>query len=136
MDKLRPVDEVALRLWKSSAPQIAEELQADREATVGVCWGAVKEAQDIVNGMRVVFLREAEIAILSVAKPPEDPRERLGRAVREAWVKWHDEKPHPKESWCITWEFLDEDNKEMDRQIGDAVLAEQRKIEEEEDSDV
>ena len=136
MDNLKPVKELAFELsginGKGWREKTAAALQADREAVAEACVDAFTRC----GGDDFVGAHAVRAAILAVAKPPEDPRERLGRAVREAWVKWHDEKPHPKESWCITWEFLDEANKEMDRQIGDAVLAEQRKIEEEEDSDV
>lgn len=52
-----------------------------------------------------------------------DMRERLGRCVREAWVAWACEQPDPKPSWLLPWEALDESMREVDRQIGVAVIS-------------
>ena len=48
-------------------------------------------------------------------------RDELGRVVREAWVRWAVSRPDPKPSWLVPWEELDEDDREADRQIGEAV---------------
>lgn len=48
-------------------------------------------------------------------------REQLGRIVREAWVEWAGEQPDPKPSWLTGWDDLDEDQREVDMRIGEAV---------------
>lgn len=49
-------------------------------------------------------------------------RELLGRLVRQAWLQWANGRPAPKPSWLLPWEALDESDKEVDRQIGEAIL--------------
>jgi len=48
-------------------------------------------------------------------------RESLGRLVRAVWVEWAEEQDAPKESWLLPWEQLDEEMREVDRDIGEAV---------------
>lgn len=43
----------------------------------------------------------------------------LGKEVREAWIKWAKTQPDPKSSWLDPYEFLNECDKEADRQIGE-----------------
>jgi hypothetical protein len=50
-----------------------------------------------------------------------DPREPLGRIVRDTWVAWAREQPNPKPSWLTGWEELDDGQREVDMRIGDAV---------------
>lgn len=55
---------------------------------------------------------------------PHDPavRESLGRLVRNVWLKWAREQPHPKPSWLVPWESLDEGQREVDMRIGEALF--------------
>lgn len=48
-------------------------------------------------------------------------RDELGRFVREAWVRWAQTQPNPKPSWLVSYEELDEADKEADRQIGETL---------------
>jgi hypothetical protein len=48
-------------------------------------------------------------------------RDRLGAAVRAAWVGWPSRQPHPKPSWLAPWGSLAEPDREADRLIGNAV---------------
>ena len=48
-------------------------------------------------------------------------RDALGRAVREAWIKWANTQPTPKPSWLVPYDQLHEADKEADRQIGEAI---------------
>jgi len=50
-----------------------------------------------------------------------EERERLGRLVREEWVRWAQEQPDPKPSWLTPWVGLSESMKEVDRRIGERV---------------
>jgi hypothetical protein len=52
-----------------------------------------------------------------------DPREPLGRVVRETWVAWAREQSDPKPSWLTGWDELDAGQREVDMRIG-AALAE------------
>ena len=56
----------------------------------------------------------------------ESDRERGGRVVREAWIKWARTQPNPKPSWLVPWEGLSEPDKEADRQIWEAVVQHDR----------
>jgi hypothetical protein len=51
-------------------------------------------------------------------------REALGKRVREVWVEWAKKQPDPKPSWLVTWDDLDEGDKEVDRQIGETIAKE------------
>lgn len=59
---------------------------------------------------------------------PADPREHLGRLVREAWVTWALEQPdvadHP--FWTVPWDELTGRDREVDMRIGEAVAAAER----------
>lgn len=46
-------------------------------------------------------------------------REALGKEVRRVWLEWAHAQPNPKESWLLSWEELDDDQKEADRLIGE-----------------
>jgi uncharacterized membrane protein YccC len=50
-----------------------------------------------------------------------DPREPLGRLVRQTWVRWASEQRRPKRSWLVGWDQLDAGQREVDMRIGDAV---------------
>jgi hypothetical protein len=50
-----------------------------------------------------------------------DPREPLGRLVRDTWVTWAREQPNPKPSWLAPWDELDDGQREVDMRIGAAV---------------
>lgn len=49
-------------------------------------------------------------------------REALGKAVRDEWVRWASEQPNPKPSHLEAWETLNEQDKEVDRRIGEAAV--------------
>ena len=51
----------------------------------------------------------------------DDPREPLGRIVRETWVAWAKEQSSPKPSWLLGWEDLDDGQREVDMRIASAV---------------
>ena len=50
-------------------------------------------------------------------------REELGRAVRDVWLYWAvnqpDKEKHP--NWFLSWEQLEERDREVDRMIGGAI---------------
>jgi hypothetical protein len=55
-----------------------------------------------------------------------DPREQLGRLVREtwvAWVAWAREQADPGARWLTGWDDLDEGQREAGMRIGEAVAA-------------
>lgn len=52
---------------------------------------------------------------------PDELRERLGRRVREVWIKWAEKQPTPKHSWLLPWDKLTEPEREVDRCIGAAI---------------
>lgn len=54
-------------------------------------------------------------------RPLPFDRDQLGRFVREAWVRWAQTQPNPKPSWLVSYDELDEPDKEADRQIGEAI---------------
>lgn len=58
---------------------------------------------------------------LDGSRPLPFDREILGRFVREAWVRWAHQQPHPKDSWLVPYDLMSEPNKEADRQIGEAI---------------
>jgi hypothetical protein len=45
----------------------------------------------------------------------------MGKAVRALWVAYAAARPNPKPHHLIPWEELDEENKEVDRIIGEAL---------------
>lgn len=49
---------------------------------------------------------------------PAEPRELLGRLVRQIWVEWASEQDDPKPSWLLPWEDLDDGQREVDMRIG------------------
>lgn len=53
---------------------------------------------------------------------PQEPRELLGRRVRQVWLEWAREQPDPKPSWLLPWEDLDDGQKEADMRIGLALF--------------
>lgn len=50
-------------------------------------------------------------------------RDVAGRVVRVAWVEWARQQPDPKPHWLEPWEALDEPMREVDRRIGESVIA-------------
>ena len=48
-------------------------------------------------------------------------RSELGKLVREVWIKWAREQPSPKPSWLVPWEQLSENDREVDRRIGETL---------------
>lgn len=60
-------------------------------------------------------------SILNGNRPLPIDREALGRAVREAWVRWALTQPNPKPSWLVPYDDLEEADKEADRRIGESI---------------
>jgi hypothetical protein len=56
----------------------------------------------------------------------EPIREQRGRLVRETWVTWAKRHRSPKKSWLVGWDDLDEDQREVDMLIGEAVAEAER----------
>jgi len=52
-----------------------------------------------------------------------DPREPLGRLVREVWVEWAREQSDARPSWLAGWDDLDDGQREVDMRIGAAVAS-------------
>lgn len=46
-------------------------------------------------------------------------REELGKEVRKVWLEWAVQQPNAKASWLAEWDELDENQKEVDRLIGE-----------------
>lgn len=49
-------------------------------------------------------------------------RDKLGRLVREVWIKWAKEQPVAKSSWIVAYDQLSECEKEVDRRIGETLF--------------
>ena len=49
-------------------------------------------------------------------------RERLGREVREQWVRWARTQPSPKPSWLVPFHELSLADQEADMRIGEALF--------------
>ena len=50
-------------------------------------------------------------------------RDDLGKHVRDVWVAWASRQLSPKASWLVRWDDLGEFDREVDRQIGEALFA-------------
>jgi hypothetical protein len=97
--------------------------------------GDLIQAKVPVTDRELAILQDAVFRVVEIAHPrpplPEIPsyllaklaRDELGKVVRDAWVKWANEQPNPKASWLLEWDRLEERDKEVDRRIGDAVVA-------------
>ena len=94
--------DIATSNLAAAAPDLARALLAARADTEAAVALALEEAS---NGNRPI---------------PFD-RDTAGRFVREAWVRWAETQPCPKPSWLVPYDELDEEDKEADRQIGEAV---------------
>jgi hypothetical protein len=44
---------------------------------------------------------------------PDEPRELVGRYVREIWIHWAREQSNPKPSWLLSWEALGDGDREV-----------------------
>jgi hypothetical protein len=53
---------------------------------------------------------------------PAEPRELVGRLVRQVWVEWAREQPDAKPSWLLPWEETDGGQREVDMRIGAALF--------------
>lgn len=80
-------------------------------------WQLLQFSHDVTDRQTAPTEQDAKLAALA------DYRDRLGRIVREAWVKWARTQPKPKPSWLVPYDDLSEPDKEADRQIGEAVVA-------------
>ena len=122
MDKLRPVEEVWEEACRHKGPNLirfTEVLQADREAHGELMAKKASRVCLEVTGSRL----DARIyqAILAVAKPPEDPRERLGRVACEAnnGCYWRDTPDKLREAWCIRAAAVLEEQRKMEEEVKD-----------------
>lgn len=53
-----------------------------------------------------------------------DPaRDVLGKVVRDIWIEWAWQQPVAKQSWVTPYEQLAEEDKEVDRRIGERLFA-------------
>lgn len=48
-------------------------------------------------------------------------RDSLGQLVRRIWLGWAQEQSNAKPAWLLSWEELDEGQREVDRRIGEGV---------------
>lgn len=55
------------------------------------------------------------------ANRPIPDREILGQHVRKVWIMWAKNQPDPKASWLVPWRDMKEEDKEVDRQIGEEI---------------
>lgn len=62
---------------------------------------------------------KADVNQLDGNRPLPWDREVLGRMAREAWVRWAQTQPSPKDSWLIPYDSLNEAEKEAHRQVGE-----------------
>ena len=81
-----------------------------------------RDRQLVAMGKATVNRR---LDLLAAPRLPDADRERLGRVVRDAWMRWAAQHPDPKPSWLVPWDGLNEMDREVDRQIAEAVLAAQ-----------
>ena len=56
-----------------------------------------------------------------------EPRELVGRLVRQVWTEWAREQPDPKPSWLLSWEELDDGQREVDMRIGAMLFSKGRR---------
>lgn len=70
---------------------------------------------------RIAELETALALSLNGSRGLPYSREYLGLFVREAWIRWAKTQPNPKPSWLVPYDELPEQDKEADRQIGEAV---------------
>ena len=128
MDKLRPVKDVWDEL--SEVATTDEDalgiIQAEREATVVRVWDIVKPI--ITPHFSDQGVVRTKNAILAVAQPPEDPRERLARKLWEADMVQnigHTPGRH------TPWEKIGDDKRIEWRNIAAVAITELDKIKEE-----
>lgn len=57
----------------------------------------------------------------SIEIPDQHDADLLGRKVRETWVAWAKRQPNPKPSWLLSYDELNEEDKQVDREIGVAI---------------
>lgn len=86
------------------------------------CWcfeGRPPEAlaEDLAESERLGGLCHGHLA-----PAPVEPRELVGRMVRQVWVQWASEQPDPKPSWLLPWEALDDGQREVDMRIGEKLF--------------
>ena len=67
------------------------------------------------------LIPELDQAYEAAAATKKDRRISLGKLVRNVWVDWAFEQPHVKDSWLLTWSEIDDDQREVDMRIGEAV---------------
>lgn len=63
-------------------------------------------------------------------EPTAEGRDYWGQVVREAWLEWARTQGRRKPGWLVPYEGLSEAEREVDRQIAEAVLDRVRKLHE------
>jgi len=107
------------------------EVYEDRERLLPIR-AAAEALQDALDAGHGRGTQEYDAAVCGVLdalnayhqprRGPDSPtRVKLGRLVRETWVKWAEKQTYAKPSWLDPWEQLDEGQKEVDMLIGEAV---------------
>ena len=123
MSELRPVEEVAMDVGRGLYGRPYDEtvgiIQADREAVVEACVDVLREMP------REMQWKDMRDGIRAVLKPKETTRERLGRVARKHWVT--------QDGGIQGWGLLDDDARENWCKLADAIEAEIKRIEEEDD---
>lgn len=107
------------------------EVYEDRERLLPIraAAEALQDALDAGHGRGSIERTAAVAGVLDALndyhqprRGPDSPtREKLGRIVRETWVKWAENQTYAKPSWLDPWEQLDDGQKEVDMLIGEAV---------------
>jgi hypothetical protein len=91
-----------------------------RHATPSAPHTLDERGQQALSALIAEHQRLEAIATLQRA-PAAIERELLGRIVRSAWVDFAQRQPQPKPSHLLGWEALGEEDREVDRQIGERV---------------
>lgn len=81
-------------------------------------WILTAQLRTVLGGDAVMSADTSDVGLTE--------RERLGRLVREVWIEWAREQPDPKPSWLVEWDDLPEPDREVDRRIGERLVAAER----------
>lgn len=121
------------RYMRAKVTRLEHERDAAREAAVAGTAVLPMKHYAISPSVARFILAELDIENERRQLPPTlvtipaADREALGREVRRVWMEWAAEQPAPKPSWLVPWEDLDEPSREVDRRIGEALVAQPRR---------
>lgn len=82
------------------------------------------ECVEVPSGVVESAMQNVIKPLLVATRYPKEKRldrDVLGRVVRSAWIEWAAKQPNPKSSWLVSYDELDEPDKEADRLIGERV---------------